>query len=100
MYTIRRKRGGKMNRLLSLRKEMKYTQDDIANLLMIPRTTYSAYEQGKRGLPIDILIMLADIYETSTDYILERTDIQTSFNNIIGIILTPGELNQLKKKSE
>ena len=32
------------------------------------------YEQGYRDIPSDILIALADLYGTSTDYILGRTD--------------------------
>ncbi len=36
----------------------------------IDRTTYSKYENGVRKLPCDILIKLAELYGTSTDYIL------------------------------
>ena len=35
---------------------------------------YSYYEMGKRDIPTDILVRLADFYGTSVDYLLGRTD--------------------------
>ena len=35
-----------MNRLKELRKDRKETQEDIANMLGVDRTTYSKYESG------------------------------------------------------
>ena len=35
---------------------------------------YNRYEQGYRDIPSDILISLADLFDTSVDYLLERTD--------------------------
>jgi len=61
-------------RLKDLREDNDYTQQQIADMLYINRRTYSSYETGMAGLPVEILIKLADIYNTSTDYILERTD--------------------------
>ena len=46
----------------------------IAKMLDMPQPQYYRYEQGFRDIPTDILIKLAEIYNTSTDYILERTD--------------------------
>ena len=40
----------------------------------MPQPQYFRYEQGYRDIPTDILIALADLYKTSTDYILGRTD--------------------------
>lgn len=62
-----------MNRLTELRKEYGFTQKKLAQKLNITQTGYAPYEAG-RSLPIDILIRLAEIYETSTDYILGLTD--------------------------
>ncbi len=61
-------------RIRELREDHDYTQKYISMKLNIQQNTYSQYETGKRQLPIDILIQLADIYGTSTDYILRRTD--------------------------
>jgi transcriptional regulator with XRE-family HTH domain len=38
------------------------------------QTQYSRYERGVRDIPTDILIRLADLYKTSTDYLLGRTN--------------------------
>lgn len=61
-------------RIRELREDNDRTQRDIAALLNMPQPQYFRYEQGYRDVPSDILIALADIYNTSTDYILERTD--------------------------
>ena len=61
-------------RLKSIREDRDITQKQIAEYLHIGQNTYSQYENGQRGLPIDALINLALFFETSTDYILEITD--------------------------
>ena len=61
-------------RLRDLREDHDYTQQFVAEKLHIRQNTYSQYENGKRQLPIEVLIQLADLYQTSTDYILRRTD--------------------------
>jgi len=50
------------------------TQRRIAEYLHITQPQYFRYEQGYRDLPTDILIKLADLYDTSIDYMLGRTD--------------------------
>ncbi len=50
------------------------TQTDIGRLLHIRQTVYSRYELGIRTLPLEHLLVLADFYDTSTDYILGRTN--------------------------
>lgn len=61
-------------RIRELREDHDFTQREIASMLNMPQPQYFRYEQGYRDVPSDILIALADIYNTSTDYILERTD--------------------------
>ena len=50
------------------------TQQNMADKLFINRRTYSSYEIGARGIPIEILSQIADIFNTSTDYLIGRTD--------------------------
>lgn len=38
------------------------------------REQYYRYESGKRGIPLDSLIILAHLYNTSIDYILNLTN--------------------------
>ncbi len=65
---------GYYKRIRELREDHDRTQRELAQLLGMPQPQYCRYEQGFRDLPTDILIALADLYDTSTDYILERTD--------------------------
>lgn len=61
-------------RLKDLREDLDMTQADVAKRLYIKQNTYSQYENGQRGLPVEVLIKLARLFETSTDYILSLTD--------------------------
>ena len=65
--------------LKKLRVEKTLTQENIADVLHISRAAYCRYENGSREIPIALLIQLADIYNTSTDYILGRTKIKTPY---------------------
>ena len=55
------------------------TQQQIADKLFINRRTYSSYELGIRGIPTEILSTIADIYDTSTDYLIGRTDVKKAY---------------------
>ena len=56
-------------RLKDLREDADLTQSAVAEYLCIKQNTYSQYENGKRQLPLDILIALAKFYGVTTDYI-------------------------------
>ena len=58
-----------------LREDHDIKQQEIAELLHIKQTTYSKYELGKVNIPLDASMIIADYYETSVDYLLERTDV-------------------------
>ena len=64
---------GYYRRARDLREDHDLTQREIAAILGITQPQYFRYEQGYRDLPTDILIALAKLYETSTDYILGLT---------------------------
>ncbi len=49
-------------------------QKEIAAVLGIDQRVYSTYETGKRDIPIQHLIILADYYGVSIDYIVGRTN--------------------------
>ena len=61
-------------RLKDLREDKDLLQKDIANVLGISQTVYSRYERGFQTIPVVHLLKLADFYQTSTDYILGRTN--------------------------
>ena len=61
-------------RIRNLREDHDLKQEDIARLLHCTQACYSNYETGKRDIPTEVLIQLAHLYHTSTDYILGLTD--------------------------
>ncbi len=61
-------------RIRDLREDRDITQQAMAEMLKIHQTTYSDYELGKLNVPADILIKLAEFYDTSIDYIVGITD--------------------------
>lgn len=61
-------------RIRELREDRELSQTQVAKMLGMSQTGYSKYEIGENDLPTQVLIKLADFYETSIDYILERTD--------------------------
>ena len=63
-------------RLKELREDNDKRQQDIAEYLLMTQQQYHRYETGKRDMPNQILLMLADFYGVSLDYIFERTDIK------------------------
>ncbi len=60
--------------LKKLRLENNFTQVDLQEKTGIDQTLLSKYETGKRFPPIRILIILADFYNVSIDYLLCRTE--------------------------
>ncbi len=68
-----------MKRLRDLREDLDLTQVKVASMLGCSQTTYSRYETGNTDIPNDILNKLADIYEVSVDYLLERTDVKKPY---------------------
>ncbi|NBI09087.1 XRE family transcriptional regulator [Colidextribacter sp. OB.20] len=65
---------GYYKRIRDLREDHDLTQRQLSATLKITQPQYCLYEQGYRDIPTDILIALARIYDTSTDYILGLTD--------------------------
>ena len=77
--------------LRDIRKERGKTQKQIAKLLGISQQSYSAYENGVSQPPRDALIKLAEYYQVSTDYLLDRTSSptftqgQVTFSNVFPV---------------
>ena len=98
-----------MNRLKQLRIEKNIKQQDLAKALNVTKQSVSNWENGKRLPNIEILILLADFYNCSLDYLvgreLKEDNLKTintlvsdlgpsSYNEVISI------LNILKKTKE
>jgi len=61
-------------RLRDLREDHDFTQKEIAEYLQMKQPQYNRYERGLRDIPTDVLIRLARLYHTTTDYLLGLTD--------------------------
>lgn len=64
----------KYQRIRDMRKDADLSQAKLGEILHISQRSYSHFETGTRSLPVDVLIKLADFYDVSVDYLLERTD--------------------------
>ena len=61
-------------RIRDLREDADLTQTQISKKLNISQRAYSHYENGTRDIPTALLIALADFYDVSVDYLLERSN--------------------------
>ncbi len=62
------------NNLRLLRKQKKLTQLALQMQTGIEQALLSKFETGERTPPTETLVLLADFYNVSIDYILCRTD--------------------------
>ena len=60
------------NRIRTLRKREHYTQSEMAQRLQISRRTYANYERGVHAMPVEVLVVIADTFGTSLDYLTGR----------------------------
>lgn len=61
-------------RLLYLRNKRALTQEELAKILCLSRSTYAQYEVDRRKPDYDTLQRIADYYKVSTDFLLGRTE--------------------------
>ena len=58
--------------LVKLRKEKKLTQEQVAKHLNMSQSTYQHYENDRAEPSLDTLCKLADLYNVSLDYLVDR----------------------------
>lgn len=68
--------------LATLRKEKGILQKEVANYLNVTVATVSNYEKGVHMPDLNTLIMLADFFDVSTDYLLQRTGYKASIDTL------------------
>ena len=91
------------SRLKALRKEKGKTQQNIADLLKVRRSTYGEYERGKILPPMDKMKVLADYFDVSVDYLISGNGKdEAEFGTEISSIDVSGQLkialDHLKEK--
>lgn len=70
------------DRLKALRTEKGVSQEELGKFLKYEHATISQYESGKRKPDFETLQKLADYFNTTTDYLLGRTDIRNESASI------------------
>lgn len=61
-------------RIREIREARNYTQSEIAKIIHCSQQTYSRYEAGEIMIDSDKIMLLADFYHTSVDYLLGLTN--------------------------
>ncbi len=61
-------------RLKDCREDRELTQTQVGEALGIDQRVYSNYETGKRQIPVNHLMKLALLYQTSLDYLVGLTN--------------------------
>lgn len=64
-------------RLKDLREDNDLTQAQVAEIIGTSQQHYGKYESGKIVIPFDRVIILADFYGVSLDYIAGRTAVSS-----------------------
>lgn len=62
-----------MNRIRQLRQQMGWKQEDLAIRLNTKRQTVGHYETGERGIDMETICRLCDIFNCTADYLIGRT---------------------------
>ena len=55
-------------RLKDLREDCDKSQEDIAKIIGTSQSYYAKYENGKRAIPFERVVVLAEYYNVSLDY--------------------------------
>lgn len=63
-----------LGHLSELRKKRKWSLQDTADQLGMAKSTYAGYESGYREPSLQSLIQMADLFETTVDFIIGRTE--------------------------
>ncbi len=69
-----------INRLREIREDRDLNQTEVAKILGMSQTGYSAYETRDNDIPTRVLIKLAIFYNVSIDYLLYITDERKPFS--------------------
>lgn len=62
-----------MNRIRELRKENRWLQSDLAVRLHTTQQSVARYETGERGLDVETILKLCEIFGCTADYLLGRS---------------------------
>jgi len=90
-------------RLKIARKNKKYTQEELAELVTTTKATISNYENGYSTPSIDMLLILSSKLDVSVDFLLGNDDIDFSDIELFSkeeLVLIKNNLTENKIKLE
>jgi len=61
-------------KIKELREDHDLNQSQIAEIIQTTQSYYAQYENGKRSIPFERVIEIAEYYNVSLDWIAGRTD--------------------------
>lgn len=64
-------------KIKSKRNETKYTQEDLANLLHVSRSTISSWEVGRTYPDLDMVVKISDLLDITLDELLKEDKVMT-----------------------
>ena len=67
-------------RIKLLRKEQGITQDQLAEYINVSRSSVNGYENDGVEPSLNVLVKIADRFNVSLDYLLERTEEKYNIN--------------------
>ena len=79
------------DKIKELRKKSKITQAELSDSINIGQSTLANFENGKRTIPIDIIIQLAQFFNVSADYLLGLSTSPDACKTIYGEQLSAEE---------
>lgn len=84
-----------LERLSELRKQRKWSMQEIADQLGIAKSTYAGYESGYREPALQSLTQLADLFETTVDDLLGRDAISAQQQKAVELSELIGKTNEI-----
>lgn len=85
-------------RVRELREEHEITQKEIGRLLGVDHSTYGGWERGRDLFPLERLIILANYYQVSIDYITGQNSNRTypDLKKDINIIIMKQRIRKIR----
>lgn len=78
-----------LEHLSELRKKRKWSLQETADQLGIAKSTYAGYESGYREPSLQSLSQIADLFETTVDFLIGRTGEHQDPIEITNLIKNP-----------
>jgi len=84
--------------LQELREDRNISRKELAAYLNISVSTLGMYEQGRREPNIDMLIMLADYFNVSLDFLVGRSADNEERKNMLEALRLKNKINKLPQE--